>query len=75
MCFVFSPTGRKKFIFQCYTLPMHDLILFIIDVCLTTFAYERVDGLGFLTQVKFHDYVFKINNGTSGRYALWMCDC
>ena len=54
---------------------MHDLILFIIDVYLTTFAYERVDGLGFLTQVKFHDYVFKINNGTSGRYALWMCDC
>jgi hypothetical protein len=24
------------------------------------FAYERVDGLGFLTQVKVHDYVFKI---------------
>jgi hypothetical protein len=40
-----------------------------------TFNYEETNSLGFSTEVKIGDSVFKNACGSFGRSALWVFDC
>ena len=40
-----------------------------------TFNYEEKNYLGFSTEVKIGDSIFKNDSGIFGRSALWIFDC